>query len=298
MHGAFACLGGAGRFGKPPKNISLSFLKTRLRANAGLSCNLGGFCLHERNSMKRLQDAIFFFSFEQVARRAKVPLHGENKRFSKTHFDEKTASGSDFFVRAALFSLTGFAYAAPPWRTRTERAASAVCYSSPSVSPADDSDGPVSPRALAAKNRIKVLLNTVKRLEEERGLALRRLAALEAAPAPLVDDSELARLLVGVLPRVGNRNMPAPVLAVVLALRSRPLAVKGLRDALRVPQATASDWLKDAVKAGVVELHGDEKDKRLTLARLSPKGLRYFRDVRRAPDADAHDADAHDASEG
>jgi len=157
--------------------------------------------------------------------------------------------------------------------------------------PPDDSTPKTSALA-AAKNRIKALLDTVKRLEEERGLALRRAAALEAAPVP-VDDGELARLLVGVLPRAANRELPSHVLAVALALRSGPLAVKGLRDALRVPQATASVWLKDAVKAGVVELHGDERDKRVTIASLSTKGLRYFRDARRSP-ADAPEA----ASEG
>ena len=158
-----------------------------------------------------------------------------------------------------------------------------------------DSDPNTSALA-AAKNRIKILLNTVKRLEEERGLALLR---VEAAPAP-VDDGELARLLVGVLPRVSNRELPSHVLAVSLALRSRPLAVKGLRDALQVPQATASVWLKDAVKAGVVELQGDERDKRATIATLSPRGRRYFCDVRRSvrPDADAPDAPEADASEG
>jgi DNA-binding MarR family transcriptional regulator len=154
---------------------------------------------------------------------------------------------------------------------------------------------PKTSALLAARNRIKALLNTVKRLEEERGLAFLR---VEAAPAPPVDDGELARLLVGVLPRAANRELPSHVLAVALALRSGPLAVRGLRDALRVPQATASVWLKDAARSGVVELHGDEKDKRRTLAALSPKGLRYFCDVRRSvrPEAEADAPD--DASEG
>lgn len=159
--------------------------------------------------------------------------------------------------------------------------------------PPDDDSTPKTSALATAKNRIKALLDTVRRLEEERGLALRRVAALEAAPVPPVDDIELARLLVGVLPRVANRELPSHVLAVALALRSRSLAVKELRDALQVPQATASVWLKDAVKAGVVALQDGERDKRLTLASLSTKGLRYFRDARRA-EADAPEA----ASEG
>jgi len=162
-------------------------------------------------------------------------------------------------------------------------------------------DSPKTSALAAAKNRIKALLDTVKRLEEERGHALRRVATLdatpEAAPVPPVDDIELARLLVGVLPRVANRELPSHVLAVALALRSRPLAVKELRDALRVPQATASIWLKDAVKAGVVTLRDGERDKRITLASLSTKGLRYFRDARRA-EADAPEAAPEAASEG
>lgn len=143
-----------------------------------------------------------------------------------------------------------------------------------------DSD-PNTSALVAAKNRIKTLLDTVKRLEEERGLALRRVAEAVSTPH-VVDDLELARLLVGVLPRVANRELPSHVLAVALALRPRPLVVKELRDVLCVPQATTSVWLKDAVEAGVVEVSSDEKDKRVTRASLSPKGLRYFRDARRS----------------
>jgi DNA-binding MarR family transcriptional regulator len=99
----------------------------------------------------------------------------------------------------------------------------------------------------------------------------------------LVDDADLARRLVGVLPFVANRGLPSHVLAVVLVVKDRPgITVRFLRDALGVPQATASTWLKEAVEEGVVEVRTSEHDKRATLARLTAKGARYFADVRRA----------------
>jgi len=107
----------------------------------------------------------------------------------------------------------------------------------------------------------------------------------------LVDDAELARRLVGVLPFVANRGLPSHVLAIVLVVKDRPgITVSFLRDALGIPQATASTWLKEAVEEGVVEVRASEHDKRATLARLTAKGARYFADVRRAraPSTRAH----------
>jgi DNA-binding MarR family transcriptional regulator len=101
--------------------------------------------------------------------------------------------------------------------------------------------------------------------------------------ALVADDAELARRLVGVLPFVANRGLPSRVLAVALVVKDRPgITVRFLRDALGIPQATASTWLKEAVEEGVVEVRASENDKRATLARLTPKGARYFADVRRA----------------
>jgi DNA-binding MarR family transcriptional regulator len=105
----------------------------------------------------------------------------------------------------------------------------------------------------------------------------------------LVDDADLARRLVGVLSCVANRGLPSHVLAVVLVIKDRPgITVRFLRDALGIPQATASTWLKEAVEEGVVEVRASEHDKRATLARLTAKGARYFADVRRARAPSTH----------
>jgi DNA-binding MarR family transcriptional regulator len=155
---------------------------------------------------------------------------------------------------------------------------------------------------------VKALLETVRQLEEERGEALLRVAALEASLrvaaleaslrvaalegqiptvtelAPIVPgDRALARALADVMPRHARRGVSCRVLTVLLALTEGPLAVNDLRDVLGTPQATTSEWLTEAVGVGLVVVEVDGFDKRRHTAKLTPKGHVYMRDRRRSP---------------
>lgn len=152
------------------------------------------------------------------------------------------------------------------------------------------------PALAAAQARVKALLETVRQLEEERGEALLRVAALEAQIplaseiptvtelAPIVPgDRALARALADAMPRHARRVVSCRVLAVLLALSEGPLVVSDLRVLLGTPQATTSEWLTEAVDVGLVALEVDEGDKRRHVAQLTPKGHVYMRDRRRSP---------------
>lgn len=136
-------------------------------------------------------------------------------------------------------------------------------------------------------------METVRRLEEERGAALLRVLELEAAlaevtptvteVAPLFpSDRALARALADAMPRHAKRGVSCRVLAVLLALAEGALAVNELRDVLGVPQASTSEWVKEAVEQGLVVLEVSEHDKRQHVAALTPKGWVYAKDRRRA----------------
>lgn len=150
-------------------------------------------------------------------------------------------------------------------------------------------EGDGRPALVAAQARVKALLDTVRRLEEERGAALLRVAELEAASsaqtvteiAPLVFDARtLARAIVDVMPRHAKRAVSCRVLVVMLALKDGALTVNELRDLLGTAQATTSEWLHEAVAVGVVALVLDENDKRRHVAQLTAKGWVYARDRR------------------
>jgi len=152
------------------------------------------------------------------------------------------------------------------------------------VSPVDDPDAPAAPRALvAARARIKALLDTVRRLEEERGAALLRVADLEGRVVGdvVIDDAVLARALVNAMPR--TRVVSCRVLAVMLCLSKGSRSVSELRDALGIAQATASEWLQEAVDVGVVALVEDASDRRRHVAELTAKGHVYARNRRSRP---------------
>jgi DNA-binding MarR family transcriptional regulator len=153
----------------------------------------------------------------------------------------------------------------------------------------DDTGGQAAkgtrPALAAAQARVKALLDTVRQLEEERGAALLRVAELQAAPpevvvVEVVDDRALARAVVDAMPRHAKRAVSVRVLVVLLALTKGPLSVRELRDVLGVPQASASEWLQEAVDIGVVVLVVSEGDKRQHVAQLTPKGWVYARDRR------------------
>jgi DNA-binding MarR family transcriptional regulator len=155
------------------------------------------------------------------------------------------------------------------------------------------------PALAAAQARVRALLETVRQLEEERGEALLRVAALEASLrvaalegqiptvtelAPIVPgDRALARALSDAMPRHARRGVSCRVLTVLLALTEGPLAVNDLRDVLGTPQATTSAWLTEAVGVGLVVVEVDGFDKRRHTAKLTPKGHVYMRDRRRSP---------------
>ena len=124
---------------------------------------------------------------------------------------------------------------------------------------------------------MRALLATVRQLEEERGEALRQLAELRARP---VDDLTLARALADAMPRHAKRAVSPRVLAVVLALTAGPRPVHGLRDALGLAQATTSEWIKEAVVAGLVEVSLGANDRRSHFVQLTAKGHVYLRDRR------------------
>lgn len=160
-----------------------------------------------------------------------------------------------------------------------------ACYPRPSVPNADDPETPratevprEAPRALvAARARIKALLDTVRQLEEERGAALLRVGVLEAV---VVDDAILARALVGAMPRHAKRAVSCRVLAILLCLTRGARSVNELRDMLGIAQATTSEWLREAVGVGVVTIVVDDVDRRKHVAQLTAKGQVYVRDRR------------------
>ncbi len=167
-----------------------------------------------------------------------------------------------------------------------------------------DADDPEAPRAtevpreapralVAARARIKALLDTVRQLEEERGAALLRVGVLEAV---VVDDAILARALVGAMPRHAKRAVSCRVLAILLCLTRGARSVNELRDMLGIAQATTSEWLREAVGVGVVTIVVDDVDRRKHVAQLTAKGQVYVRD-RRAGPVDEHDDDDDDADE-
>lgn len=126
----------------------------------------------------------------------------------------------------------------------------------------------------------------MRQLEEERGAALARVTELESvetatAVAPLATDLDVARALVDVMPRHPKRSMSARSLAVCLALTEGGRTIGALRDALGLSQASTSEWVRDAVEKGLVELLGSEVDRRQHHVQLAPKGWVAMRD--RAP---------------
>lgn len=133
-----------------------------------------------------------------------------------------------------------------------------------------------------AQARVKALLATVRQLEVERGQALRQLAELRSrvVGSVVVDDLTLARALADAMPRHAKRAVSPRVLAVVLALSKGARTVNALRDVLGLAQATSSEWIKEAVGSGLVEVSPGEKDRRSHFAQLTPKGLVYLRDRR------------------
>lgn len=148
--------------------------------------------------------------------------------------------------------------------------------------PVQQSPAPSS-ALVAARRRIKALTAEVRKLEEERGLALRRVGELEAAlSSQHVDDRALARALALAMPRHAKREVSSRVLVVLLCLREGQLTVSALRDLLGIAQATASEWVQEAVGAGVVLLEVSTQDRRKHVAQLTPKGWVYVKD-RRAP---------------
>ena len=151
------------------------------------------------------------------------------------------------------------------------------------------------PALEAARGRIKALLETVRQLEEARGAALLRVSVLEGrigtlearpvaggsvAGGSVIEDDVFARALVGAMPRHAKRAVSCRVLAVMLCLTKGTRSVNELRALLGVAQATASEWLQEAVGVGVVSLVADEDDKRRHVAQLTAKGHVYVRDRR------------------
>lgn len=135
-----------------------------------------------------------------------------------------------------------------------------------------------SPALVAAQRRIKTLLETVRRLEEERGLALQRAEQAERAERA---DLEIAKFVVEVTPRHPKRTLDVRCLAVCLALTERARTVGELKEVLGLSQASVSEWVQSASARGLVEIQVNDSDRRKRLVQLAPKGWVAMRD--RAP---------------
>lgn len=124
-------------------------------------------------------------------------------------------------------------------------------------------------------------------LQEHEQEVERLRAALRRAEQAVVSDGDLARLLAQRLSGTSARIVEADVRAIIvlLALAETDQTVHDLRDALRLPQATTSEWIEQAVQRGWVTRSLSAKDKRVTTLRVTAKGLRSLRKAQRQ-DAD------------
>lgn len=95
-----------------------------------------------------------------------------------------------------------------------------------------------------------------------------------------MNDRVLARAIVDALPH-RKRKVTPQVLVVLLALSDGPLTVGELKALLGLSQASASEWLAEAVASGVVAFQPGV-DRREHLAYLTPKGRVFLRDRRGA----------------
>lgn len=94
-----------------------------------------------------------------------------------------------------------------------------------------------------------------------------------------MNDRALARAIADAIPRHAKRKVNPHVLAVLLALSEGPLTVGDLKDLLGLSQASASDWLAEAVVLGIVAFEPGI-DRRQHVAALTPKGHVFLRDRR------------------
>lgn len=95
-----------------------------------------------------------------------------------------------------------------------------------------------------------------------------------------MNDRVLARAIVDALPH-RKRKITPQVFVVLLALSEGPLTVGELKALLGLSQASASEWLAEAVASGVVAFQPGV-DRREHLAYLTPKGRVFLRDRRGA----------------
>ena len=142
-----------------------------------------------------------------------------------------------------------------------------------------------TPALKAAQDRVKRLLVSLEKAEAQareaearaRDAEARALAA-KTRPTPRA----LARHIADSLPRRANRGDSTRTLCLLLALDEGALSVNGLRTLLGIAQASASDWVREAMKQGIVESVSAKGDKRSHLIQLTAKGRVWARDRRSA----------------
>lgn len=86
---------------------------------------------------------------------------------------------------------------------------------------------------------------------------------------------QLARVILDETPRQWmGVDLPARLLALLVALDNGPLRMSELRDALWIPVATLSELTAQAKAMGLVEVEKDRSDSRQTVLALTGKGKR------------------------
>lgn len=85
----------------------------------------------------------------------------------------------------------------------------------------------------------------------------------------------MARVILDETPRQWmGVDLPARLLALLVALDNGPLRMSELRDALWIPVATLSELTAQAKAMGLVEVEKDRSDSRQTVLALTGKGKR------------------------